>query len=356
MVVLTHTAGGWQAAESIWQDTLHWPATFTLRWSLAQVLGQCVNGVQLFFVVSGFTLALVYGAGSQRDWVDYACRRLARVAPGYWLAGLLYTLAAGLSARLWAPNGLTWNDLSVAGVFGSAWQAGPAWAVVPGGWSVSVEISFYVALPVLLRLIDNQVWRAFALLAFSCALTQLLARRWMAEGVWSYQTYCIPLIQLPAFLCGVAAATVFRRAHGVPRLPGAAALLLSLCIVGVAIQPVSALWMLPMLPFVALTGTTALLVAVHPPRWLAHPIAQRVGQVSYSMYLVHFAVLGPSLRLSSWLLPRMDWCTLTLHTVITAAAAFGLAHLTKWAVEDPPQQWMRAMLKRRSAAMPLHIQ
>jgi peptidoglycan/LPS O-acetylase OafA/YrhL len=123
MVLLTHCWGGWQAALSARQDTLAMLRTFALPWWADAIAGQAYHDVALFFVVSAFTLTIQ--AGRRHDsWLAYAVRRMARVGPGYWLAGLGYTLAAGLAPRLWAPDGVTLPDLGIAATFGSAWQGG----------------------------------------------------------------------------------------------------------------------------------------------------------------------------------------------------------------------------------------
>lgn len=152
MVVLTHCTDGWHEAHSLSQGTLMWPKTFHLPIWLSAIAGHAFHGVTLFFVVSAFTLTVQ--AGRRADgWLAYATRRVARVGPGYWLPGIGYTLAAGLAPRLLAPEGIAASDLAVAALFGSALQGGTATAVVPGGWSVSCEVIFYTALPLVLWVI-----------------------------------------------------------------------------------------------------------------------------------------------------------------------------------------------------------
>ena len=92
LVILTHASGGWLAAASIELDTFSWPATFSLPGWLSRVSGQAIHGVTLFFVVSAFTLTLSLAKGG--DLRAYAIRRIARVGPGYWLAGIVYPLIA----------------------------------------------------------------------------------------------------------------------------------------------------------------------------------------------------------------------------------------------------------------------
>jgi peptidoglycan/LPS O-acetylase OafA/YrhL len=162
MVVMTHVAGGWAAALAIYPGHSEVIGGLALpRW-VGAITGSGINGVDLFFVVSAFTLTLRSGrdVGSLRA---YALRRIARVGPGYWLAGLFYTLIGGFAPRLWAAGGISPTDLIIAAIFGSAWSGGASLAVVPGGWSVCCEVMFYIALPTIIRLINGRIWRAAAL-------------------------------------------------------------------------------------------------------------------------------------------------------------------------------------------------
>ncbi len=346
MVVLIHAFGGWQVAQSITQDTLAWQATFQLPHWLEAVAGQAYHGVTLFFVVSAFTLTLSLSKG--RSLGAYAVRRIARVGPGYWLAGIGYILAAGLAPRPSAPDGVTVPDLAVAAVFGSAWQGGGAIDVVPGGWSVSCEVAFYAALPVTLWLIGGRLWRA-VLLALAAALAvQLLARHAMTHGGWHYvPQYVHPTIQAPVFLAGIAAAMLAQQVR-LPRVPGLPVGLLAVGIVALPLMPIPrALWgLLLHLPFAVLAAACVALSAQHPPRLLAHPAMRRIGEVSYSRYLIHFALLAPCLTAAEWLAPGNGWPTLALHFGVTAACSFALACATYRLVEQPCIKGAARLLRR----------
>ena len=342
LVVLTHAAGGWAAALSIVRDTAAMPQTFALPAWLRLTTAAAVDGVDLFFVVSAFTLTL-RATGRSGGASGYALRRIARVGPGYWIAGLAYTLAAGLRPRLWAPQGVGLPDLAVAAVFGSAWQGGASLAVVPGGWSVCCEVAFYVALPFILRAIDGRIWRAMALTVLAAAIAQLRARAAIAAGAWSFGAYVDPIQHLPAFLCGVTAALVFLRAP-LPRIRGAPIALLAVAIVAAPLLRSS----VP--AFAMLVAAATALAAAHPPRLLASRAMRRIGQVSYSMYLIHFALLSTSLRLAERVLPSSDWRTMVLHVTLTALASLAAACVTFRAIERPPIRWAARWSSRRAPA------
>src|SRR4051794_11602732 len=104
-------------------------------------------GVTVFFVISGFLLYRPFVAarldGRPGPRVrDYARRRVLRIFPAYWLALTVLAIWPGLigvwSGHWWAYYGLVQN------YFGP-WIIGGIGAT----WSLCVEMSFYIALPLL---------------------------------------------------------------------------------------------------------------------------------------------------------------------------------------------------------------
>ncbi len=349
LVILTHVSSGWPAALSILKNTDGWASTFTLPVWLAGASGSARDGVQLFFVVSAFTLTLRAGRGGDHGLRNYAFRRIARVGPGYWLAGIGYTLVAGLSARVWAPHGVSGADLAIATVFGSAWQGGASLAVVPGGWSVCCEVAFYIALPFLLWVIDGRISRALLLLVV--AIFVAWVRQSLVAEPDGFSNFFNPILQAPVFLCGVAAAIISMRITlPLPRIPGAAIFLLALGIFAVPFSPVRHL---PhYLQFAFLVAAVVALAAAHPPRILATRFMRKIGEVSYSMYLVHFAVLAPSLSLAQWLFPADDWRTMIIHFVMTSAVSFIISCLTFAMIERPAIRWASERTRRSVISVP----
>jgi peptidoglycan/LPS O-acetylase OafA/YrhL len=341
MVIVTHAFGGWHGAFSIYQDTLAWPPTFTLPQWIFDLCDFCKHGVQLFFVVSAFTLW--FRAPQTFDGIlTYAVRRIARVGPGYWLAGLGYTLLAGAAPRLWAPNGVGISDLILAAIFDSAWQGGPSMAIVPGGWSVSCEVSFYLALPLLAWIIGGRVWRAVLLTALVTILAQVSAHRDMLAGHWDMFSIVHPVEEAPVFLCGIAGACIASKVR-LPRCRGLVVALMALAAIGIPLGRQPQPWIL--LPHVAFAGIMALAVmfaASRPPRFLANAAMRKIGEVSYSMYLVHFVLLAPSLWLAQRLISTNDWRTLAVHIAVTFAVTFAVACVTWRIIERPAIKWAAA--------------
>jgi peptidoglycan/LPS O-acetylase OafA/YrhL len=107
-----------------------------------------IAGVGVFFSISGFLLyrPFVAARNSGRSVVEaapsYLWRRAVRIFPAYWVALTFLAIWPGLiavfSSQWWAYYGLLQ-------IYSSAWTIG---GITPA-WTLSVEVSFYLLLPVL---------------------------------------------------------------------------------------------------------------------------------------------------------------------------------------------------------------
>jgi len=127
----------------------HLPSSFP--WSLGY---HGHMGVAMFFVLSGFLLAQPFWrnlrSGNRMPSVRvYALRRLARILPGFWFCAIVTAAASGAIATRWEVFGLV---LTLGGVN----------CLLPGTyqppfnrplWSISIELWFYVMLPLVMFLV-----------------------------------------------------------------------------------------------------------------------------------------------------------------------------------------------------------
>jgi peptidoglycan/LPS O-acetylase OafA/YrhL len=137
-------------------------------------------GVQLFFIVSGYTMMLTFG-----DRVDPAAarsfyiRRVFRIVPLFWIAILCYLLITkGEGFKAWAPDGISASDV-VLTFFFLHWSSVTAFnSVVPGGWSIAVEMQFYLLFPLIIYLFRrrNGPILCYALIALFSAVGQFAAQ------------------------------------------------------------------------------------------------------------------------------------------------------------------------------------
>ncbi|GGH25141.1 hypothetical protein GCM10007036_32060 [Alsobacter metallidurans] len=327
MVILHHAAEGRYGALAIYERSGSLPMLQLPEW-LSAIAENGMHGVQLFFVVSAFTLTcrMSQNGGSL---AHYALRRLARIGPGYWIALLGYGALAGFGPTLRAPDGLSPMDLLIGALFGSVWQGGAALAVVPGGWSISCEVAFYVALPVILVVLDGRLLRALLLCAVATLLALQLQLRGEAAGTWTFEAFVNPLAQAPVFVFGVAAALAARRFGWRPPPGLALALVAMLALLPAAHNVV----------FAMIAAAATALAARRPPALLASRPLRAVGEVSYSMYLVHFALALPCLEIAERVAPRSDWTTLAVSFPLLVMASFAVALVTHRWIEKPFIIW-----------------
>ena len=346
LVLLTHAAGGWGMIASTFHN-VNGEATLALPVWLSKIAESATHGVTLFFVVSAFTLT-IRSADDRGGLGAYALRRIARVGPGYWLACLAYPLAIGLGPRWYAPDGISATDLIIAAVFGSAWQGGPALAVVPGGWSVSCEVAFYIALPLVIRLIDGRIWRAVLLTGLALLIAQVRARGAISISQYNYAFYNNPIEQAPAFLLGVTAALIATQMR-IPKISGLVGPILVFAIVALPFSPIHRWYVMPHLIFAFLCSGAVVLAALHPPAFLANRAMNEIGGVSYSMYLVQFALLAPCLHSAEQIAPGGDWQTLAVYYLLLATTTFFVARVTYRVIELPAIQWANRVSSKRRA-------
>lgn len=349
MVIASHTTSGLFGALSLYRDTTGVPHSFDIpRW-LDWVASSGYHGVTLFFIVSAFTLARQMNERGLLDLKGYALRRVFRIGPGLWLAGFAYMALLGFGPRLGAPSGLTASDLAANFAFMGWLSAMPALAVVPGSWSVQTEVIFYLLLPAMIFVSRRRIWLLGIVTLLWIVAAQVSARRGMVEGWFTYEVYVEPLYQLPVFLIGVLAALAMPRLKTLPPSARHVSIgLLAFAILLMPFNPLRSWWLLLGTQFSIIGAVVTMLASVHPPRLLTGKLITSVGTVSYSMYLVHFALLWPSYTLASFVMPGNGRATLAVYFCSVAGVAFLISRVTYRWIEQPPRRWIAARLRRSS--------
>ena len=101
------------------------------------------------------TLLLSWNRVKERDAAKtrhFFLRRFFRIAPMYYAGALLYFLVDP------PVDGFNLLQLLRTLLFVNVWQpegvpTTPGWMVVPGGWSIGVEFTFYALFPILATLV-----------------------------------------------------------------------------------------------------------------------------------------------------------------------------------------------------------
>ena len=119
---------------------------------LSKISSAGSRGVQLFYIASALTLFLSMSSRKKTERHPYICfflRRFFRIAPAFYTAIIVYSLYYGLAPRYWAPNGIDWWYIPLTAMFLHGWHPETITSVVPGGWSIAFEMTFYLFVPYL---------------------------------------------------------------------------------------------------------------------------------------------------------------------------------------------------------------
>jgi peptidoglycan/LPS O-acetylase OafA/YrhL len=141
---------------------------------LSLITNKLGYGVQLFFLVSAFTIFYTLDSSKKSEknlFGNFFIKRLFRIAPIYWLGIALYTIVFGLNSRGWLPGPEIWHfPLHIT--FTNLLHPETPSSVVPGGWSISCEVLFYLLCP-LFFLVVTSIKRSIIFCLF-CVLVGII--------------------------------------------------------------------------------------------------------------------------------------------------------------------------------------
>lgn len=283
-----------------------------LVWPAKRVLTMGFYGVQLFFLASAVTLMMSWHRSADplgpRS-LKFLVRRFFRIAPLYWMAVVFYWFAYEIQAEDFSLQ-LLFATL----FFYNAWSpylvpTVPGWTPVPGGWSIGVEFCFYFAFPLIATLVSS-LRRALIFVALSVGV--MLAASHFGQGLYpeigpearANFLYFWPPNQLVVFALGfllyhlIKDESTRRRVIGSSISADQASLVMLGATLAVALSiglnkffdwnhglpPTHLLMSLCFVPW-------ALVLILKPSGRVINRAITGLGKVSFSAYVLHFAVL-----------------------------------------------------------------
>jgi peptidoglycan/LPS O-acetylase OafA/YrhL len=373
---------GLRIVAAVWVVLFHFrplldQASPGFRSALAPVLNCGAQGVDLFFILSGFVLTWTYldrmgESWSMRATMHFLWLRLARVWPVYLVtlhlaaAWIIFTLYVGHEPSKVADqlNAVSYvRQLLLVQLWfqpffdGSSWD-GPA-------WSISAEWLAYLLFGVLVLVIFRiaRATRARGLLWLAIAASLPPTLFLLATGEFYTPWSWLPRIVMQ-FTAGALACAAVRKLQlsgRARRGAGYLSVVLGVAIVGTLylldVHPVAKVYdssgLVDVL-FVPLVVTLAV-GAGTLPRLLSTRVMVYCGHISFSLYMVHELVH------TAW-----NWAAAQFAIVLTPswsakltvvgvlAVALGGAALLYHFVEEPARIWMRRMVKVRQIPVEFH--
>jgi len=298
------------------------------------------QGVQLFFLVSAFTMCAMWDRRRQESHptMNFYIRRFFRIAPLYWGFLIIYGLLRGF-----AP----WPDILANLIFVHSLVPSAINSVVPGGWSIGVEIAFYLIFP-LAALLKPRFLIAvgFAWYLIVGIGVETLLKQFGAPDMFLYYS---PLTQFPVFAIGMYVYHLLHRPEEC-RLGHNLGLALVWLVTAALVKQAG----LEGRPFFWLSmALWGVVVALFVRHHIAIFPLTFFGRISYSMYLVHFAVIELIATRFGAALPSL------LGIILIIAASALLAYLSFISAEVWSQQLGRRLVRRSQpdgAAPPMTIE
>ena len=326
---------------------------------LAGTIGQ--YGVQLFFVASAITLCL--SAERHRDEPhpvrNFYIRRLFRIAPLYYLGVFAYwaIYTADGRAEAYTAGNIAANLAFVHGFVTSANNT-----IVPGGWSIGVEMVFYLAFPFAYH--QAQLVRArWGAAGVSAGLGLVLAGTVAFQFVYfaitgnriANNTFAYYFIanQVAVFALAIGWYLCFVREDR--RLCEPRVAMIGFCS---GLATCAAILIANFAPLVGLTPAIAAAAFVClaerlRTQALRAPWLAEIGKVSFSLYVLHFALVWWPVK---WLVatfhanPGAEFAAFVPLYAATVAILVLAARITRRLVEEPGNALGRKLIRRLNAS------
>ncbi len=178
-------------------------------------------GVDLFFVLSGFLITgiLLDTKHRERYWSTFFRRRALRIFPLYYFAVLIVWLEVIFiehgADRLHGYDSMWWFVFflpNIALAFKGDWLYHSNYMGINHLWSVAVEEQFYLAWPLIVKLLPPRVLLLLCtvLIHYGLTIRTMVDAQFQTTDTWSMASYVLPYCRMDALAAGAFLAIIFR--------------------------------------------------------------------------------------------------------------------------------------------------
>lgn len=313
--------------------------------------------VDLFFVISGIVIAMIY-QGRLLDIASYSGfvrKRIARLYPLHIATLLFYVIAGGLiaagymspeNAEKYNPNEIIPNLLMI-----HAWSPSGVISYNYVSWSISAEFFVYLCFPLLLFAVTRGFGLGFlacvALLLAAIAISHLMVGTELPELNWRFGA----LRAVPSFAFGVwlwvyrerlSKVTLLRTCAGPATLAGTICLLALMAVYPSDYILLACVYVVVVGAFICdLTGRRT---------FASWPLISNRGYLTYSIYMLHTVI---ATIVISFLFPRIfgrSQSAVVAAVVCSVALTYIVAYASYWWFETPLRAWLGGTRTSKAAS------
>lgn len=302
------------------------------------------SAVGYFFILSGFVMIIAYGKRKTKlDKLTYYISRIARIYPIYILA--LFTVAL---IALQSSDGLNMRAFLLQSLLLQSWFPADVMVLNSPGWSLSVEVFFYLLFPLLLGLYKKVrfAWVFYGIVTF-WLVSQVVFNYLLTNpqyGVSSNFLYYAPMMHLNQFLLGNLMGFLYFRFQKKNYDKHLLLLVLVLPLILLLVDRYTTnisfhngLTACFYAPFILLMALNNGFIS----SWLSKSLFVVLGEISYGIYILQKPVysivvhVGEALRVNSTLINSLFFVTL-----------LGVSLVSYYLIELPSRQFIKARYLR----------